>query len=302
MFEQRLTAIADEVERALDALLSRQTRPGEVRRPERLLAAMRHAALGGGKRLRPYLVIESAGLFGVPVPAAMNAACAVEMVHCYSLVHDDLPAMDDDDLRRGRPTVHKAFDEATAILAGDSLLTYAFEIAADPATHPDAEVRATLVGLLARASGLGGMAGGQALDLEAERLSEPMSLADTIEMQAMKTGALIAHSVEAGALLGGASPPQAQALSRFGRAIGTAFQIADDLLDARSDAATLGKRAGKDAGRNKATLVAMLGHDAAEARRDQLIESALVDLRAVGVGDRADRLAEAARFVAGRRS
>jgi farnesyl diphosphate synthase len=301
-FQQKLIARAGDVEHALDGLLSGETRPGERRRPERLLAAMRHAALGGGKRLRPFLTLETAGLFGVPVAAALRAACAIELVHCYSLVHDDLPAMDDDDLRRGRPTVHKAFDEATAILAGDCLLTYAFEIAADPATHADPALRAGLVQMVARAAGLGGMAGGQALDLEAERRDVALSLDETIEMQAMKTGALLAVAVEAGALLGGADGPQSAALSRFGQAIGTAFQIADDLLDHRGDAATLGKRAGKDAARNKATLVARLGVEAAERRRDALVDEAIAALRGVGAGSRADDLVEAARFVAGRSS
>ncbi|MDB5595116.1 MAG: polyprenyl synthetase family protein [Hyphomicrobiales bacterium] len=301
-FEQRLSAAGESVEQALGALLSPEPRPGERCRPARLLEAMRHAALGGGKRLRPFLVIETAGLFGVTPAAAMRAACAVELVHCYSLVHDDLPAMDDDDLRRGRPTVHKAFDEASAILAGDSLLTYAFEVAADPATHPDPSVRASLVLMLAQASGLGGMAGGQALDLEAERRATPLSIEEVIEMQAMKTGALLAHAVEAGALLGGASPAQTAALSRFGRAIGAAFQIADDLLDHRSDATTLGKRTGKDAARNKATLVSLLGFSAAERWRDALIGDAVAALNEAVPGPAAATLTAAAHFVAGRRS
>ncbi len=301
-FEQRLSATAIQVEAALESLLSPQTRKGETRRPARLLAAMRHAALGGGKRLRPFLTIETAALFGLAPEVAMRAACAVELVHCYSLVHDDLPAMDDDDLRRGRPTVHKAYDEATAILAGDCLLTYAFEVAADPATHDDPALRVELVRLLALASGLGGMAGGQALDLEAERRQHKLSFEETLEMQAMKTGALLAHAVEAGALLGRADARQMAALLRFGRLIGQAFQIADDLLDACSDAATLGKRAGKDAERNKATVIAMLGLDGAEQRRDALIEDAVAELQSLDFGTRADALIEAARFVAGRRS
>ena len=301
-FERRLAAIADEVEAALEALLSPKTRPGEVRRPARLLAAMRHAALGGGKRLRPFLTIETAALFGVKPEIAMRAACAIEMIHCYSLVHDDLPAMDDDDLRRGRPTVHKAYDEATAILAGDTLLTYAFEVMADPATHDDPFLRAELVRLLALASGLGGMAGGQALDLEAERAEKPLSFDEILQMQSMKTGALLAHSVEAGAVLGRATAAQMGHLLRFGQLIGAGFQVADDILDAKSDAATLGKRAGKDAERNKATLISILGMEAAEKRRDQLIDEAIGELRALDLGARADVLIEAARFVAGRRS
>jgi len=301
-FELKLNDVAAQVEDALEGLLSPQVRSGETRRPARLLAAMRHAALGGGKRLRPFLTLETAALFDVAPEAAMRAACALEMVHCYSLVHDDLPAMDDDDLRRGRPTVHKAYDEATAILAGDSLLTYAFDILADPATHDDPALRCQLVRHLALASGLGGMAGGQSLDLEAERSDKPLTMDEVLEMQAMKTGALLHHAVEAGALLGRASPAQMRRLSRFGTLIGAAFQIADDLLDARSDAATLGKRAGKDAARNKATLVSMLGVDAAGQRCDSLVDEAVGALQGLELGSRTDVLIEAARFVAGRRS
>jgi len=301
-FELKLNDVAAQVEQALEGLLSPQARPGETRRPARLLAAMRHAALGGGKRLRPFLTLETAALFDVAPEAAMRAACALELVHCYSLVHDDLPAMDDDDLRRGRPTVHKAYDEATAILAGDSLLTYAFDILSDPATHDDPALRCQLVRHLALASGLGGMAGGQALDLEAERSDKPLTMDEVLEMQAMKTGALLQQAVEAGALLGLASPAQMRRLSRFGALIGAAFQIADDLLDARSDAATLGKRAGKDAGRNKATLVSMLGVDAAGQRCDSLVDEAVGALQGLELGSRTDVLIEAARFVAGRSS
>ena len=301
-FEQKLSAIAGQVEAALEALLSPQARPGETRRPARLLAAMRHAALGGGKRLRPFLTIETAGLFGVPPEGAMRAACALEMIHCYSLVHDDLPAMDDDDLRRGRPTVHKAYDEATAILAGDSLLTYAFDILADPATHDDPVLRCQLVRHLALAAGLGGMAGGQALDLEAERSEKPLGFEAVLELQSMKTGALLQYAVEAGALLGRATAVQSKRLSRFGALIGAAFQIADDLLDAKSDAATLGKRAGKDAERNKATLVSILGLEAAGQRCDSLIDEAVGALQGLELGARTDTLIEAARFVAGRSS
>ncbi len=301
-FELKLNDVAAQVEQALEGLLSPQARPGETRRPARLLAAMRHAALGGGKRLRPFLMLETAALFDVAPEAAMRAACALEMVHCYSLVHDDLPAMDDDDLRRGRPTVHKAYDEATAILAGDSLLTYAFDILSDPATHDDPALRCQLVRHLALASGLGGMAGGQALDLEAERSDKPLTMDEVLEMQAMKTGALLQQAVEAGALLGLASPAQMRRLSRFGALIGAAFQIADDLLDAKSDAATLGKRVGKDAGRNKATLVSMLGVDAAGQRCGSLVDEAVGALQGLELGSRTDVLIEAARFVAGRMS
>ncbi len=301
-FRRRLDAAAEATEATLDALLSPQAQPGEITRPARLLEAMRYATLGGGKRLRPFLVIESARLFGVEGTAALRTACALEMIHCYSLVHDDLPAMDDDDLRRGRPTAHKAFDEATAILAGDGLLTYAFDVVADPATHADAGLRAALVLALARAAGLGGMVGGQALDLAAETAAIPLDQAATLEMQAMKTGALLRFAVDAGAILGGADPEQALALRRYGKALGAAFQIADDILDAEGDTAALGKRAGKDAERGKATLVSLLGLEAAKARCDALVDEANAALAATGLGDRTAILAEAARFVAARRS
>jgi farnesyl diphosphate synthase len=301
-FRRRLDAAAVATEATLDALLSPTALPDEITRPARLLEAMRYATLGGGKRLRPFLVIESARLFGIEGPAALRTACALEMIHCYSLVHDDLPAMDDDDLRRGRPAAHKAFDEATAILAGDGLLTYAFDVVADPATHADAGLRAALVLALARAAGLGGMVGGQALDLAAETAATPLDQAATLEMQAMKTGALLRFAVDAGAILGAATPEQAEALRRYGKALGAAFQIADDILDAEGDTAALGKRAGKDAERGKATLVGLLGLEAAKARCDALVDEATTALAATGLGDRTDILAEAARFVAARRS
>lgn len=301
-FRRRLDHAADATEAALDALLGPAVLPGEITRPARLLEAMRYSTLGGGKRLRPFLVIESARLFGVEGTSALRAACALEMIHCYSLVHDDLPAMDDDDLRRGRPTCHKAFDEATAILAGDGLLTYAFDVVADPATHDDARVRANLVLALARAAGLGGMVGGQALDLAAETAATPLTQEETLRMQAMKTGALLRFAVDAGALLGAASPAQAAAMARYGDALGAAFQIADDILDAEGDTAALGKRAGKDAERGKATLVGLLGLDAARARCDQLVNDAVVALRDTGLGEATAVLAEAAHFVAARRN
>lgn len=301
-FRRRLDAAADATESALDALLAPAPLAGEIARPARLLEAMRYSSLGGGKRLRPFLVIESARLFGVVGESALRTACALEMIHCYSLVHDDLPAMDDDDLRRGRPTTHKAFDEATAILAGDGLLTYAFDVVADPQTHPDAGVRAALVLALARAAGLGGMVGGQALDLAAETAATPLTLEETLQMQAMKTGALLRFAVDAGGILGGASVSQAHALTRYGEALGAAFQIADDILDAEGDSAALGKRAGKDAERGKATLVGLLGLDAARERRDSLVAEATAALRETGLGERTDILAEAARFVAARRN
>jgi farnesyl diphosphate synthase len=301
-FRRRLDAAAMDTEGELDMLLGPAPLPGEVARPSRLMEAMRYVTLGGGKRLRPFLVIESSCLFGVAGASALRTACALEMIHCYSLAHDDLPAMDDDDLRRGRPTAHKAFDEATAILAGDGLLTYAFDVISDPSTHEDAAVRAALVLALARAAGLGGMVGGQALDLAAETAGRPLPQEEVLTLQAMKTGALIRFAVDAGAILGRANAAEAQALSRYGAALGAAFQIADDILDAEGDTATLGKRAGKDAERGKATLVGLLGMDAARARRDALVAEAIAALDATGLGAATDVLAEAARFVAARRN
>lgn len=264
--------------------------------PSRLAEAMRYAALGGGKRLRPFLVLESARLCGLADEAALNAAAALECVHCYSLVHDDLPAMDDDDLRRGRPTVHKAFDEATAILAGDALLTLAFEIAADPATHPDPRVRAEFCLALARASGRAGMAGGQMLDLEAPGTTPIES--GILRLQAMKTGALIGLGCEAGAILASAPQEKRQALRRFGAALGQAFQLADDLLDVEGNAKTLGKATAKDAAAGKATLVALIGIEAAKQRLRELKDKACTALRPFGPD--AAILCEAAAFVATR--
>ncbi|MBV9393119.1 MAG: polyprenyl synthetase family protein [Methylobacteriaceae bacterium] len=301
-FRERLEHVAQATESMLDRLLSTNTLPGESARPPRLVEAMRYVALGGGKRLRPFLVIETARLFGCEDEGALRTGAALEMIHCYSLVHDDLPAMDDDDLRRGRPTAHRAFDEATAILAGDALLTYAFDVIADPLTHPDPAVRSELVLKLARASGLGGMVGGQVLDLAAEQKSEQHTEAAVRQLQAMKTGALLLYAVNAGAILGGADEKQSVALSRYGAALGAAFQIADDILDEEGDEAALGKRAGKDAGRNKATLVAALGLDAARKRRDMLAQQAIAALKDGGFGARGAVLAEAAHFTVERQS
>ena len=292
----------EQTEQTLDDLLAPSLLPGEIARPTRLLEAMRYGSLGGGKRLRPFLLVETARLFGADGEGALRAACALEMIHCYSLIHDDLPAMDDDDLRRGRPTVHKAFDEAVAILAGDGLLTYAFDVLADVRTHKDAAVRVDLVLMLARAAGVGGMVGGQALDLEAERRTEPHTTEFVALMQSMKTGALLRHAVEAGGRLGGADAAQAKALSAFGAALGAAFQVADDILDAEGDEKALGKRAGKDAGRNKATLVAALGMARAKERRDALAQEAVKALTDGGFGEKAALLAEAARFAVSRKS
>ena len=293
-FPARLKAAQDATEAALTRLLSAEPAAGEIARPERLLAAMRHAALGGGKRLRPFLVIETARLFGRTSAEAVPAAAALECVHCYSLVHDDLPAMDDDDLRRGRPTVHRAFDEATAILAGDALLTLAFAVLADPAADPDASVRAELVASLAAAAGIGGMAGGQMLDLAGEGAAPKE--ADIRLMQAMKTGALFRHAAEAGAILGRASPAERASLAEYGAALGLAFQLADDLIDATATSAAAGKATAKDARRGKQTLVAVHGVAGALKLLDAAVGDALRILRPFG--SRADMLREAARFVA----
>ena len=299
-FPQRLGEVAQNVENMLAELLQDAVLIGERERPQRLMAAMRHATLAGGKRLRPFLVVETAEMLGAQGAGVYRAGCAVELVHCYSLVHDDLPAMDDDDLRRGRPTVHKAYDEATAILAGDGLLTFAFDVLADPATHPQAEVRAALVLALARAAGIGGMVGGQALDLAAEAAQAPLTQADIEQLQAMKTGALLAVSVRAGAIIGGATQAQMQALDRFGRLLGAAFQIADDILDETGTEEQVGKRIGKDADRNKATLVRALGLDGARKACDALVGEAIDTLSIFG--PKADCLREATRFVASRQS
>ena len=304
VFQRRLGRTAQDIEAVLDRLLSAAQIAGERTRPARLLEAMRYATLVGGKRLRPFLLVEAATLFGVARHHSLMAGAAVECVHCYSLVHDDLPAMDNDDLRRGRPTAHKAFDEATAILAGDALLTFAFDILSRPDTHPDMDVRLALVSALARAAGLGGMVGGQMLDLAAEGRFEarPARLGeqDIRTLQAMKTGALLRFACVAGAILGKAEQSGWTALDRYGAALGEAFQIADDLLDLEGDPATVGKATHKDAAAHKATLVAVLGPEAARQRLDSLVAQAQSALDLFGA--RADLLKCAARFVATRRA
>jgi len=303
-FQNRLGQVARETQDLLDQLLVPGPMDGERMRPHRLVEAMRYASLGGGKRLRPFLVVESAALFAVSPRNALMAGAALECVHCYSLAHDDLPAMDNDDLRRGRPTTHKAFDEATAVLVGDGLLTFAFDILSRPDTHPDAEVRLELVTALARAAGLGGMVGGQMLDLAAEGRFEgnPRALAEqeVKTLQAMKTGALLRFACVAGAILGKADPRQRSALEHYGSAVGEAFQIADDLLDLEGDPATVGKATGKDAAAHKATLVAALGPLAARRRLEGLIVEAQSALDIFG--NNGDMLKAAARFVAARRA
>ena len=302
-FQERLNQAAKDTEVVLERLLAAEPVSDELARPARLLDAMRYAGLGAGKRFRPFLVVETATLFGVARPQALMAGAALECIHCYSLVHDDLPAMDNDDLRRGQPTVHKAYDDATAILAGDGLLTLAFDIMARPETHPDASVRVALVSALARASGLGGMVGGQMLDLAAEGRfdgGQPQRLAerDVATLQAMKTGALLKFACRAGGILGQANAAQHDALERYGSAVGQAFQIADDLLDVEGDPALVGKQTGKDASAGKATVVGILGTAGARARLRELVTQAETALAPFGRA--ADVLFAAAKFVAER--
>ncbi len=258
--------------------------------------AMRYACLSGGKRLRPLLVTATAQLFGVQKSRALRTAAAVEMVHCYSLIHDDLPAMDDSDLRRGRPAVHKAFDEATAILAGDALLTQAFEVLADPDTHEDPGVRCALVAGLAKAAGPHGMVAGQMLDLIAEK--QEFDLGATTRLQRLKTGEMIAFSCEAGAILGKAGAPLRHALRAYAHDIGLAFQIADDLLDVEGTEAETGKPVGHDAG--KATFVSIMGPERARAQAQALTEQALQYLKVFD--GRATLLEAVAEYVLTRRA
>ncbi|WP_435301088.1 polyprenyl synthetase family protein [Aureimonas altamirensis] len=293
-FSDRLAATAAAVESALDEALSTSA-PLLAGMPARLADAMRHGALGGGKRLRPFLTLESAALFGAPPAGAVQVAAALECIHCYSLIHDDLPAMDDDDVRRGRPTVHKAFDEATAILAGDSLLTLAFGLVAS-ADELSPAARLSLVSLLSRDAGAAGMAGGQMLDLMAE--TDTLDETSIARMQAMKTGALIAFACEAGAVLMDASQDERARLRRFGEVIGLAFQLADDLLDETADATTLGKAAGKDRDRGKKTLPALHGLQWTRDRLSDLVSEAEELLSPFA--ERGATLREAARFIAGR--
>ncbi len=282
-----LVEVSEDIDRRFDVLLEV---PDDARAD--LYRAMRHAAIGGGKRLRPLLVDATARLFGVDRDCAGRAGLAIECIHVYSLIHDDLPAMDNDDLRRGKPTVHKAFDEATAILAGDSLHALAFEVLADPATHADPFVRTELVLDLARAAGPAGMAGGQMMDIEAERAQ--FDLAAVTRLQALKTGALIASAVEAGAILGKVPPEARTSLRGYARDVGLAFQIADDLLDYEGDEAKMGKRLHKDAEAGKETFLSLLGVDRARDQARMLVDQALSHLHSYGA--EADLLREIARF------
>ena len=282
-----LIEIATSIDALFDAVLVIPDDPSA-----QLLRAMRYAAIGGGKRLRPLLTCATADLFDVPRSMSLRAGLAVECIHVHSLIHDDLPCMDDDDLRRGKPTVHIAFDEATAVLAGDSLLALAFEIVAGPGTHPDPSVRTELVGSLAHAAGASGMAGGQMLDLLPTE--GPVDMDAVARLQRLKTGALITWAVEAGAILGGASNDERTSLRGYAHNLGLAFQIADDLLDCSGDADVAGKRLRKDDEQGKITFVSVLGEDRARQQARMLIEQAIEHLRAFP--QKAVVLSEIARF------
>ncbi|MET3589217.1 farnesyl diphosphate synthase [Bartonella silvatica] len=286
------------VENRLEALLSDQVQNGEIARPENLIKAMRHGVLNGGKRLRPFLVIQSAALFDIPLEHSLDVACALECVHCYSLIHDDLPSMDNDTLRRGKPTVHIAFDEATAILAGDALLTLAFEIISHKSSSLSFETRIKLITALAQASGLGGMIGGQMLDITAEKT--PQESSNIITLQRMKTAALISFACQAGAIIGNAPKELTEKLSLFGSYVGLAFQLTDDLLDVTASSDILGKTAGKDKTAHKATFVDLYGIKETEKKRNELITKAEQILHPFGI--KAKSLRQAAHFSAIRKN
>lgn len=290
---EALANFAETMTATLDSLL-----PQPIGPQSRLFEAMRYAALANGKFLRPYLVRTSAAMFDVPETQYLRAGAAVEMVHTYSLIHDDLPAMDDDDMRRGRPSCHKAFDEATAILAGDALLTLSFEVLAGAEIHPDAQVRSDLVAALAMRAGGAGMVGGQVIDLESEHADVGAGLIARLET--MKTGALIAFSTAAGGTLGKAGADAVKTLETFGFELGLVFQITDDLLDVEGDEDDVGKKVGKDAEAGKATFVSALGVDGARREARQLTDRALSRLDTFG--GRADELRAAAEFVLARNS
>jgi farnesyl diphosphate synthase len=294
-FEPALAFAAESTEQTMDRLLPRGEE-GEAR----VFDAMRYSSLGGGKRLRAFFVLAGATLFKVGAMPALRTASAIEFVHAYSLIHDDLPAMDDDDLRRGQPSCHKQFDEATAILAGDALQALAFEVLAHEATHGDPAVRSALVSDLARAAGAHGMVGGQMLDLLAETQGPDMSIGAITRLQRLKTGALISFSCTAGAILGKAPEPMRAALAAYAHDLGLAFQIVDDLLDVEGDAAELGKATNKDAAAGKATFVSILGVERARAQASLLAQQAVTHLEPLG--PRAELLKQAAKFVVQRRA
>lgn len=287
-----LKATSDAVERVLDPLLKVPEGP-----EAKIVEAMRYAMFAGGKRLRPFLVIASSELFDVPKAQALRVAAAIECVHCYSLIHDDLPAMDDDELRRGIPTTHREYDEATAILAGDALLTLAFEILSDPITHLDADVRVELISLLAKSSGHQGMVGGQMIDLSAEE--HELGESDIYRLQRMKTGALISFSAEAGCVLAGVSKKARQSLHGYAHDLGLAFQIADDLLDIEGAEEEVGKAVGKDEAAGKATIVSLMGLEQARSQAQLLADQAIEHLK--DFDDKADLLRALAHFAVNRR-
>jgi farnesyl diphosphate synthase len=297
-FAAEIADCAAAVEAGLSARLRADALSGPGPAAQRVVEAMRYGALEGGKRVRPLLVQQAAAVFGMEAKSTLVTGLAVEAIHCYSLIHDDLPAMDDDDLRRGRPTTHKAFDEATAILAGDGLLTHAFAWLADPTCHPDPQIRIRLVAELAAGSGAGGMVGGQMRDIEGE--TNGFSGDEIAVMQAMKTGALIRASVRMGAILGGADARALSAMTAYAEAAGRAFQLADDILDVTASTETMGKQTGKDAGANKQTLVARLGLDGARAELDRIIAEATMALRTFG--PKADGLRATVKFFGARKS
>ena len=296
-FAARLQKVADTTEAVLASEIDNMSSV-----PPRLADAMRHGLLAGGKRFRPFLVVECAQLFDVAEETAMPTAAALECLHSYSLVHDDLPAMDNDKLRRGKPTVWAEFDDWTAILVGDALLTLAFEIISRPVSGTGSEIQSKLVSRLAIASGAVGMVGGQYLDLSSDKRGDPAQPDDAYirRMQGMKTGALLKFACEAGGILGGADESQLAALSDYGTHLGLAFQISDDLLDVEGDPEVVGKATGKDADAGKATLVGILGVDQARKELAAAEASALAALE--GFGEQADVLREAAKFVSSRKS
>ncbi len=292
VLKKAMKTTADAVENRLEKLL-----PLPEGGERRLFEAMRYSLFAGGKRMRPFLVVASSDLFNIDKSQSLRVAAAIECIHTYSLIHDDLPAMDDDDLRRGKATVHKAYDEATAILAGDGLLTLAFEILSHPDTHRDANVRCNLISAIARAAGVQGMVGGQAIDLAAE--NQDLNIGEVARLQQMKTGALIAISAEAGAILGKATKHQQQLLQGYAHDLGLAFQIADDLLDCEGTPEETGKATQKDAERGKATFVSLMGIEKARKQAAFLAEQAIEHLEEFG--DKAALLKALARYVVDRR-